>query len=164
MSAKIYVRIVTVIVLSLLQSSCGHDSPPERENAAVRPSGSGQQTPSEGTGQRPGVNESNDLSHELSDDVWRVSGPDVSLRYDRGGVLFNKKADGATEVLDLDGADRVSVSPGTVGTDSICTGAALAVNGTNIEFRQMKMLSRGDSRTWYVLTDDSDGRWIIVLP
>lgn len=164
MRVKSIVKIAAVISLCIINTSCGHDSPPERENASGRPPGSTQQKPSEGTGQRPGVNESNNLSHELSDDVWRVSGPGVTLRYDRGGVLFNQKADGTIEVFDLDGADRVSVSPGTVGTDSVCAGAAVAVNGTDVNLRQMKMLKRGDRRTWYVLTDDSDGRWVMVLP
>lgn len=149
--------------LCAMLPSCGHDSPSERENISGRPSGSGQQTPS-GTGQRPGVSDSNDLSHELSDDVWRVVGPDMTLRYDRAGVLFNKKADGTIEVHDLDGADRVAVVPGTEGPDSLLTGSSMAVNGVGLEIRSVKMLRRGDGRTWYVFVDSEDDRWILVLP
>lgn len=136
---------------------CGHDSPPEREGIVTRPGG-------EATGTRPGVGESNSLKHELDDAVWRVSGPGLSMRYDRGGVLFNTLTDGSTEIVDLDGADKVVVTIGKEGTDSVMTGASIEVNGKAVSLNHMKMLRHSEGRSWYTATDASDGLWIIVLP
>lgn len=161
---RYFVRAIAIVSLCVVAASCGHDSPTVRDDGSGRPSGGAQQPPS-GPGQRPGVSDSNDLSHELSDDVWRVVGPDMTLRYDRAGVLFNKKADGTIEVHDLDGADRVAVVTGTEGADSLLTGASVTVNGRSLDTRLMKMLKRGDGRTWYTLAaGPDDGRWIFVLP
>lgn len=135
---------------------CGHDSPPEQGVASVRPGDAD-------TGSRPGVGDANSMKHELADDVWRVSGPGVSLRYDRGGVLFNALPDGSFEIVDLDGADTVVVTPGKEGADSVMTGASISVNGKVTALRQVKMLQHADGRSWYMATDVADGMWIVVL-
>lgn len=136
--------------------SCGHDSPPVQEVSSSRPGDAG-------AGSRPGVGDANSMEHELGDDVWRVSGPGVTLRYDRGGVLFNRLADGSFEIVDLDGADVVTVVPGKEGVDSVMTGAAITVNGKAKALRLMKMMHHGVGRSWYMATDEGDGLWIIVL-
>lgn len=144
------------ILVCMACVGCGHDSPPEQEVASVRPGDAG-------TGSRPGVGDANSMKHELADDVWRVSGPGVSLRYDRGGVLFNALPDGSFEIVDLDGADTVVVTPGKEGADSVMTGASISVNGKVTALRQVKMMQHADGRSWYVATDVADGEWIIVL-
>lgn len=157
------------ILLSLLAivatSACGHDSPSERDAAAVRPGGGQQQTPpDDGSGQRPGVDDANSMKRELADDVWRVVGPETSLRYDRGGVMFTTRSDGSVEVVDLDGADSVCINIGKEGVDSVMAGASVVVNDRPVELRQMKLLKHGDGRSWYVAKDVSDRQWVIVLP
>ena len=115
-------------------------------------------------GQRPGVGESNSMVRELADDVWRVSGPTLTMRYDRGGILFDSQADGRVNISDLDGADSVSVGIGKEGTDSLMSGTDIIVNGHALTLRRVKMLRHGDGRSWYMATDSSDGLWILVLP
>ena len=135
--------------------SCGHDSPSGRDIMTERP---GEE------GQRPGVGESNSMVRELADDVWRVSGPTLTMRYDCGGILFDSQADGRVNISDLDGADSVSVGIGKEGTDSLMSGTDIIVNGHALTLRRVKMLRHGDGRSWYMATDSSDGLWILVLP
>lgn len=135
--------------------SCGHDSPSGRDIMTERP---GEE------GQRPGVGESNSMARELADDVWRVSGPTLTMRYDRGGILFDSQADGRVNISDLDGADSVSVGIGKEGTDSLMSGTDIIVNGHALTLRRVKMLRHGDGRSWYMATDSSDGLWILALP
>jgi len=155
MSMKSVAKILW-LSLALAVVACGHDSPSEREPAKDPTDNNG--------GQRPGVGDANSLKHELDDGVWRVSGPKLSLRYDRGGVLFNIQSDGIVEIVDLDGADMVSIDLGTEGADSVMAGAGISVNGRAIDIRRMSLLRHGDGRSWYVATDDSDGQWVMVLP
>lgn len=147
-------EIVCVGMLAVV-CSCGHDSPSGRDIMTERPGEDGQ---------RPGVGESNSMAHEMADDVWRVSGPTLTMRYDRGGILFDSQSDGRIEISDLDGADRVSVAIGREGTDSVMSGTDIIVNGRALSLRKVKMLRHGDGRSWYMATDSSDGLWIFVLP
>lgn len=152
---------ILLTILSLSLAACGHDSPSEREMQVTRPGG-GQ--PPSGTVQRPGVDDSDSMAHELADGVWRIVGSGTSLRYDRGGVLFTTQADGTIRVIDLDGADSVTVNIGDEGSDSVMTGAGMTVNGQPLDLGSVKMLSHGDGRSWYVATETSGARWIIVVP
>jgi len=153
---------IMLLTLSLAVAACGHDNPSERELASGRPGGE-VHTPS-GSGQRPGVGEANSMDKELADGVWRIVGSGISLRYDRGGVLLTTEADGTIRVIDLDGADSVTVNIGEEGCDSVMTGAEMTVNGQPLDLGSMKMLSHGDGRSWYVATETSGTRWIIVVP
>ena len=87
-----------------------------------------------------------------------------SLRYDRGGVLLTTEAGGTIRVIDLDGADSVTVNIGEEGSDSIMTGAGMTVNGQTLDLSSVKMISHGDGRSWYMATERSGSRWILVLP
>lgn len=151
-----FVRLL-IVVTCMVCMGCGHDSPPVHDDTLAKPGG-------EGTGSRPGAGDANSMKHELEDAVWRVAGPGISLRYDRGGVLFNTLADGSTEIVDLDGADTVVVTLGKEGDDSLMTGASIVVNGKRMEINRMKVLGHGDGRSWYVATGTSDAVWVVVLP
>ena len=151
-----------LLSLMLAVAACGHDSPSERELASGRPGGE-VQAPT-GSGQRPGVGEANSMAKELADGVRRIAGPGTSLRYDRGGVLLTTEAGGTIRVIDLDGADSVTVNIGEEGSDSIMTGAGMTVNGQTLDLSSVKMLSHGDGRSWYMATERSGSRWVLVLP
>lgn len=154
MKSKRMLKTVCMGMLAVV-CSCGHDSPSGRDIMTERP---GEE------GQRPGVGESNSMVRELADDVWRVSGPTLTMRYDRGGILFDSQADGRVNISDLDGADSVSVGIGKEGTDSLMSGTDIIVNGHALTLRRVKMLRHGDGRSWYMATDSSDGLWILALP
>ncbi len=154
MKSKGMLKTVCMGMLAVV-CSCGHDSPSGRDIMTERPGVEGQ---------RPGVGESNSMARELADDVWRVSGPTLTMRYDRGGILFDTQADGRINISDLDGADSVSVGIGKEGTDSLMSGTDIIVNGHALTLRRVKMLRHGDGRSWYMATDSSDGLWILVLP
>lgn len=154
MKSKGMLKTVCMGMLAVV-CSCGHDSPSGRDIMTERPGVEGQ---------RLGVGESNSMARELADDVWRVSGPTLTMRYDRGGILFDTQADGRINISDLDGADSVSVGIGKEGTDSLMSGTDIIVNGHALTLRRVKMLRHGDGRSWYMATDSSDGLWILVLP
>lgn len=154
MKSKRMLKTVCMGMLAVV-CSCGHDSPSGRDIMTERP---GEE------GQRPGVGESNSMVRELADDVWRVSGPTLTMRYDRGGILFDSQADGRVNISDLDGADSVSVGIGKEGTDSLMSGTDIIVNSHALTLRRVKMLRHGDGRSWYMATDSSDGLWILALP
>ena len=153
--------VILTLLVSALAVSCGHSEP---DMYGERTEG----LPSDGdngVSGRPGISDSNSLSHELSDEVWRVSGPDFELRYDRGGVLFSTNSDGSLEITDLDGVDRVNIALGKEGADSLLAGCRIAVNDVALVLREVRLLRHGDSRSWYETTADGyDGRWILCLP
>lgn len=168
------VKIFGIIMALVLLAGCGHDDPggrnnlPERDNGSENPSGVGT------SGERPGVSESNGLSHELDDDVWRVSGPSLSLRYDRGGVLINVSpvedeagADRGKKTytfIDLDGVAKVEVMPGDEQSDSTLIGSVLIIDGSKQSLGQVKMVRRDDDRTWYEARDRNQCRYIFCMP
>ena len=109
MKSKGMIKTVCMGMLAVV-CSCGHDSPSGRDIMTERPGVEGQ---------RPGVGESNSMARELADDVWRVSGPTLTMRYDRGGILFDKQADRRINTSYLDRAERVSDGVVNEGTDSL---------------------------------------------
>lgn len=160
--------VAVIAAANFAFAGCGHDDPPER-TLNVRPSGSSSDDGANGSdgsdGSRPGVEDSNDFKGELGDGVWRITGLGVSLRYDRGGVLFATRKDGSIRVQDLDGIDEVMVKLGHENADSTFTGASIKVNGRELEMREVKMMQRGEGRTWYRVSKTSAGNaGVMVLP
>lgn len=156
-------RLIYVLILTVLSISCGrgHDTEVLNGYREEEPNGVGTDN---GSG-RPGVFDANSLSRELADEVWRVSGSEFTLRYDRGGVLFNTLRDGSIEIVDLDGADKVDIRIGREQVDSLVTDCVLTVNDVVQSLESVRMLKRGDGRTWYeVKVADRDIRWVLCLP
>lgn len=161
-----FVRILSIIVVAggLLMSSCGHDAPQESSLTTNGGQTGGDTTPSQGDGHRPGLGELNDFDKELADDVLRVKGPDMNLRYDRAGILVVKDRNGCVRITDLDGADVISLTPGMERPDSVMTDAVLTVNDSTVGLREMKKMRRTDGRIWYKATDSAGDIWVIVVP
>ena len=85
----LYLLAIAAVSMGFI-SSCGHDSPQGDEpvtNGGPSGGNSGGNS-SPGDGHRPGLDEFDQYDRELKDDVLRVKGGGVDLRYDRGGVLF----------------------------------------------------------------------------
>lgn len=135
-------------------SACSHDTP--RHD---RPP-----LPDDGEGQRPGVTTPVDADSELEDSEWRVSGPAITLRYNRGGILFKLTGSGTGEIIDLDASSRMELTIPTPGSDSVCRGAEVTVNGRPIGIKRVKMLRHTDTTVWYTLLDTDSATHYIVLP
>ncbi len=144
-------------------TSCGHDTPRVELETNGGQVGNGLDD-GQGSGHRPGIGEIDNTDRELKDDVLRVKGTGVNMRYDRGGILFANGRNGSVRIVDLDGADEVVVNPGTEGADSLMTGASLSLNGRVVELRSMKKMRLGEGRIWYKATDTEGDEWMIVLP
>lgn len=160
------VRILAVfltVVCGCIAASCTHDAPRDEMLTNGGHAGAGPDT-EPGSGQRPGLGEIDNTDRELRDDVLRVTGGSVDMRYDRGGVLFVTGRDGSVRVVDLDGADEVSVSPGIEGSDSVMIGAVLTVNGRTVALRTMKKMRLAEGRIWYIAADTAGDEWVMVLP
>lgn len=145
-------------------SSCGHDSPQSdvlSTNGSV--SGNGNNDTSSGSGQRPGLEDYNTFDKELKDDVLRVKGADINMRYDRGGILFVTRDNGEVRVIDLDGADEVSIFSGTEGADSVMSGFELKTGDRKVGLKTVKMMQRSGGRIWYKAVSHDDNVWTIVL-
>lgn len=159
-------RMMAAIVIAAccgIAASCGHDTPgvePETNGGQI---GTGTDV-EPGPGHRPGIGETDNTDRELKDDVLRVKGPDVNMRYDRGGILFITGRDGSVRVIDIDGADEVCVSPGIEGADSVMTGVALTVNGRTVSLAVMKKMRHTEGRIWYMAADTAGDGWVMVLP
>ncbi|MDE6394086.1 MAG: hypothetical protein K2K77_01985 [Duncaniella sp.] len=144
-------------------TSCSPDAPrDEMLTNGGQTGGGGDNVP--GSGHRPGLGEIDNSDRELKDDVLRVKGTGVNLRYDRGGILFVASHDGSVRIVDLDGADEVSVIPGKEGSDSLMTGASLTVNGRKVALSVMKKMRLAEGRIWYMAADTAGDNWVIVLP
>lgn len=159
-------RMMATIVIAAccgIAASCGHDTPgvePETNGGQI---GTGTDV-EPGHGHRPGIGETDNTDRELKDDVLRIKGPDMNMRYDRGGILFITGRDGSVRIIDIDGADEVCVSPGIEGADSVMTGGALTVSGRKIALSTMKKMRHTEGRIWYMAADTAGDNWVMVLP
>ena len=160
------VRIMAAIVIAAccgIVSSCGHDAPDVETETNGGQVGSDTDV-EPGHGHRPGIGETDNTDRELKDDVLRIKGPDMNMRYDCGGILFISGRDGSVRIIDIDGADEVCVTPGIEGADSVMTGAALTVNGRTVSLAAMKKMRHTEGRIWYMAADTAGDNWVIVLP
>ena len=154
---KTLLYLILAIALLGLQG-CGHDSPTSRGIESPLPGGDAP------GGNRPGLDPTTDLNRELADDIWRLTGPGVSMRYDRGGMLFTSMPDGTVKIIDLDGSSTAEILPGTEGAEGCMSGTKLTVNGKEIALTSMRKLKQGKERIWLTATDADEHQWIMVIP
>lgn len=148
-------RFFILLLAAFLLASC-HGEP----RSGRQPS-----PPSGGEDVRPPVTERDDFSAEVADGVWRVHGPAVKLRYDRGGVLFNRSADGLRhEIIDLDGASRVTLRYDALLADSTLGGAEVVIDGRPLSLGEVKMMARSGSTQWLRIEDAAGHIHVMVLP
>ncbi|MCM1163046.1 MAG: hypothetical protein NC339_02165 [Muribaculaceae bacterium] len=148
---------IVAIILSLSAlylGSCSSETPRQQRPAPP---------PTEDDGERPGVSPGIDRDKELSDDVWRYCGGALTLRYDRGGVLFTSTEEGV-EIVDLDGADSISVSRLQPGPDSVCSHASVNINGLNLSLIYIKLLQQSARSQWYEVMASDSTMHVLVIP
>ena len=164
--------IIRVFIISAIAAACfcymtgcSHDDPIDRVSA-MRPSGDGNGGSSgnggPGAGHKPDTTD-DAFRKELDDDVFRVIGLGADMRYDRGGILFSVTKDGHRIVRDLDGAGEITVGLGQESSDSIMSGATVVVNGAEFQVSEIKMMHRGNGRTWYRVTANDGESGVMVL-
>ncbi len=155
-------RLTAIILAVTALCSCHRDTPPrDRGPLPVHPGGDGQDP---GGGDRPGLGDTpSPFDRELADPVWRFTGRTVSLRYDRGGILFATGPDGTLRITDLDGATEVTVTLGPPAPDSVCP-ATIGINGRPLALTDVRLRSRSDRAAWYEVIDADSSRHVLVTP
>ncbi|WP_297072043.1 hypothetical protein [uncultured Duncaniella sp.] len=114
---------------------------------------------------RPGPSDKDyDFTSELPDACVRYKGSGLTLRFDRGGVLAKVHADGRRELIDLDGGERVEFTPADIQPDSLIPEARLAVNGSAVRLKSVRMKKQTAEAVWYHAVDEDDKNHILVLP
>lgn len=155
---KIPALIITATLA--LSVSCGHKELPRRGSSTVQPETPGGVLPEP---ERPGLTPA-DIAAELNDPTPRFTYGDITLRYDNGGTLFTRYPDGSTVITDLDGTDRVTLSPGTMHGDSTFSSPRLAVTRGELTMLSLSLLKRNDKAAWYRAIFPDSTSAIIVLP
>ncbi len=143
-----------IVALACVLPACSHHDSPRRDRGPVP----------DDEGQRPGVTAPDDVASELEDGEWRVTGPAINLRYNRGGILFKLTGAGKGEIIDLDATARMALDIPAPGADSVCRGAHIDVNGRPLGIRQVRMLRRTDTTVWYGILDTDSATHYVVLP
>ncbi|MCM1521783.1 MAG: hypothetical protein NC039_03915 [Muribaculaceae bacterium] len=146
--------LLPIVSVLLLMCGCGDGTP--RGARTDRP-----QTGDESG--RPGIDGSDNLDKELDDEVWRITGNSVSLRYDSGGVLFTSTGV-LVRIVDLDGADVVDATIPAVGRDSLSPGASITMNGGRLNLRHVKMMKESGVSVWYEILAADSSRHVLVVP
>lgn len=114
--------------------------------------------------ERPPVTDNRQFEPELKDKVWRLTAPGLTLRYDRGGILFQTSRSGEVRIIDLDGATDATFSYSGMDRDSMLISPRLVVNGEAHRLLQGKMMGGDATTRWYrLLATDSTVR-VLVLP
>lgn len=150
------IRLLFHILLgSLILLIAGCDSRgSHREEPRVPPVGN----------ERPPVTDNRQFEPELKDKVWRLTAPGLTLRYDRGGVLFKTSRSGEVRIMDLDGATDATFSYSGMDRDSVLLAPRLTVNGESHRLIEGKMMGADASTRWYrLLATDSTLR-VLVIP
>lgn len=150
------IRLLFHILLgSLILLIAGCDSRgSHREEPRVPPVGN----------ERPPVTDNRQFEPELKDKVWRLTAPGLTLRYDRGGVLFKTSRSGEVRIMDLDGATDTTFSYSGMDRDSVLIAPRLTVNGESHRLIEGKMMGADASTRWYrLLATDSTLR-VLVIP
>lgn len=147
-------------LLLMLSVSCGHKEMPRRDPSTVQPEKPGTVTPGQ---ERPGY-DPDDMTDELNDKTPRFIYGNISLRYDAGGILFTRHPDGSTTITNLDGVDRVTLSPGTMRGDSTFSSPGLTIGATELPVLSLSLLKRNGKAAWYRAMFPDSTSTIIVLP
>lgn len=114
--------------------------------------------------ERPPVTDNRQFEPELKDKVWRLTAPGLTLRYDRGGVLFKTSRSGEVRIMDLDGATDATFSYSGMDRDSVLLTPRLTVNGVSHRLIEGKMMGADATTRWYrLLATDSTLR-VLVIP
>ncbi len=147
-------KIITYIAAFVLTvSACEHNEG-HREGTIDLPEGN----------DRPPVEENRQFDVELDDNVWRLSGAGMNLRYDCGGVMFVKEKSNMYRIIDLDGATEISFSYTGLRPDSTLVDPVLDVNGVTAELTEAKMMGLDGTSGWYRLLSADDVVRVLVVP
>ena len=157
-SMKLPALIITATLA--MSVSCGHKELPRRGSSTVQPETPGGVLPEP---ERPGHNPS-DIAAELNDPTPRFIYGGIALRYDDGGILFTRYPDGYTVITDLDGIDRITLSPGTMREDSTFLSPRLSMTHGEMTIVSLSLLKRDDKAAWYRAMFPDSASTIIVLP
>lgn len=152
--------LILISAIFALSVSCGHKELPRRNPPTVQPETPGSNLPEP---ERPGHNPA-DIAAELNDPTPRYTYGGIALRYDDGGILFTRHTDGTTVITDLDGIDRVTLSPGTMSRDSTFSSPRLAVTRGELKLLSLSLLKRDAEAAWYRAMFPDSTSTIIVLP
>lgn len=168
-------RVVFVMLLvgcMVAVSSCdrgGSDAPRRDDDKHEEDVNGGKDDGNGGEGddsgsERPGFG-AFDEARELADDGVRYRGPELSLRFDRGGVLVKILADGSREFVDLDDSRRrLTVNTGEMSADSLFPSARITVGGQAIVIKMMKMRKQTADVVWFHVVDSDGHDHVIVMP
>ncbi len=114
--------------------------------------------------ERPDVEDNRQFGPELKDGVWRLTGPRVCLRYDRGGVMFLTDGSGAVRIIDLDGAADVSFVHSGMHPDSTLLAPRLEINGKCVDIVEARMMGRSRETEWMRVTAADSAMYVVVIP
>lgn len=92
----------------------------------------------------------------LLDGAMRIESSQLTLRYDDGGILFNKDINGTISAIRLADDARFTFNPDA---------PTLSINGVSIAVARSEEAKRQDATTWYRITTDnaSDAKVYIVV-
>ncbi len=164
-SVRILIRLILVLLLficAMPQLSCDKGDDPSRREQPGGGEGDEQDKPGN---ERPGGNKPDfNLAKELADPTLRYSGPELKLRFDRGGILFRKRSDGSHEIINLDGDGRVEFHAGSMRADSLCPDARLTISGKLVALKSVKIKKQTAEAAWYHITGSDGHDRVMVLP
>lgn len=147
--------LLPAVLASLLTMACEHHTP-HRDGPGVVPPVNERPSPTDPS--RP-------FDPELADGVWRLTGPHLNLRYDRGGVMFVTGRSETVRVIDIDGATDAVFSHSGLRSDSIYSAPELTVGGGQVMLSEARMMGRDKSAVWIrLLSPDSTVRVLVVPP
>lgn len=162
-----WLPVVAVSVIMFLSQGCERGSDAPRREQGPNGNGGKEEVkpPTPSGGERPGPSDKDfDFSAELADGVVRYDGRGVTLRFDRAGVLVKIHADGARELIDLDGQTKVRFVAGKMRQDSLFDGSRLTVDGCDIGLKSVRMKKQTAEAVWYHAVDGDERSHILVLP
>ncbi|MBD5317619.1 MAG: hypothetical protein HDS11_08120 [Bacteroides sp.] len=130
--------LLTIIASAIMLCSCHDATPPDYADGKLPTENGG------GSGSNDGAP---DMEAELADASVRYIGPDLTLRFDTGGVLVKHKPDGSAALISLDeGSSAELVSE-----------KLLRVNGKAVVIAKQTILRQNGSSRW-IACEDTEGR------
>lgn len=168
----VFMMLLVGCMVAVLSSSCdrgGSDAPRRDDDGHEEGVNGGKDDGDGGEGDdsggvRPGFGAFDEV-RELADDGVRYRGPELSLRFDRGGVLVKILADGSREFVDLDDSRRrLTVKTGEMSADSLFPSARITVGGQAIGIKMMKMKKQTADVVWFHVVDGDENDHVVVMP
>lgn len=167
---RVLLLVGCMVAVSLLSCDRGGSDAPRRDDDKYeedvnggKDDGNGGEVDDSG-GERPGFG-AFDEARELADDGVRYRGPELSLRFDRGGVLVKILVDGSREFVDLDDSRRrLTVNTGEMSADSLFPSARFTVGGQAVGIKMMKMKKQTADVVWFHVVDSDGHDHVIVMP